>query len=536
MSVNSQLNSVIRQRSRTRPAENSVRAQGDMAVACGHSHTLALADEGHVFVSGSGASGQLALGDREDRQGMVRVGGDFSVRVVMVSAGGGHSALQDSDGELWMSGWGAQGQLGTGGREDMLTPTRVPKWQFGGARVKMAACGHSHTLVLTEAGRVWAFGRGLFGQLGTGNQDDRTEPTEVVGLLGVTITFVAAGFNHSVAVSGEGGIFTWGLGYDGRLGHGGQEIELQPRNVEAGCFGADTVVQAAAGAGHTAAVTAEGRLYTWGDGFFGQLGQGTREMRLVPTLVPAEGLKGSALLMVACGVSHTLAVTRAGALYACGRGYYGQLCLSDKANGDVFELVRLPDTTDARIVTASAGCRHSAAVTEDGALFTWGSGKDYFDRPLGLGHGDLTERVRPTLVEPGSMSESRIGRFRALPREHALAFAMVTHPRLGHAQAKAQAAVAAGGGGDGVPGVARGRGGEGGGGATAAGRRADAAGPGLALTAFSSVFDNRSHMPSTVSHVRISKLKTSVQRIDSLWFKNETLQDASPMYHQKHSR
>ena len=84
-------------------------------------------------------------------------------------------------------------------------------------------------------------------------------------------------------------------------------------------------------------------------------------------------------------------------------------------------------------------------MTEDGALFTWGSGKDYFDRPLGLGHGDLTERVRPTLVEPGSMSESRIGRFRALPREHALAFAMVTHPRLGHAQAKAQAAVAAGG-------------------------------------------------------------------------------------------
>ena len=121
--------------------------------------------------------------------------------------------------------------------------------------------------------------------------------------------------------------------------------------------------------------------------------------------------------MVACGVSQTLAVTRAGALYACGTGCYGQLCLSDKAKRE----------------------------TEDSALFTWGSGKDYFDRPLGLGHGDLTERVRPTLVEPGSMSESRIGRFRALPREHALAFAMVTHPRLGHAQAKAQAAVAAGG-------------------------------------------------------------------------------------------
>ena len=74
--------------------------------------------------------------------------------------------MLDSDGELWMSGLGYAGQLGTGGREDMLTPTLVPKEQFGGARVKMAACGAFHTLVLTEVGRVWAFGCGEDGQLG----------------------------------------------------------------------------------------------------------------------------------------------------------------------------------------------------------------------------------------------------------------------------------------------------------------------------------------------------------------------------------
>ena len=85
---------------------------------------------------------------------MTRLAGDFTVRVVMVSTGWGHSALLDSDGELWMSGRGDDGQLGTGGREDMLTPTRVPKWRLGGARVKMAACGAGHTLVLTEVGRV----------------------------------------------------------------------------------------------------------------------------------------------------------------------------------------------------------------------------------------------------------------------------------------------------------------------------------------------------------------------------------------------
>ena len=199
------------------------------------------------------------------------------------------------------------------------------------------------------------------------------------------------------------------------------------------------MVQAAAGRGHTAAVTAEGRLYTWGSGIYGQLGQGTFANMLVPTLVRAGGLEVAPALMVACGDAHTLAVTRAGALYACGLGMYGQLGLNDKEMRTVFERVRLPVLSDPRIVTASASCSHSAAVTEDGALFTWGSGQDFGVNPTGLGHGDVAERLRPTLVEPDSMDGARIGRCRALAREHALAFAMVTHPRLGRAQAQAQA-------------------------------------------------------------------------------------------------
>jgi hypothetical protein len=159
----------------------------------------------------------------------------------------------------------------------------------------------------------------------------------------------------------------------------------------------------------------------------------------VPTVVPPEMLEGSEVLMVACGHYHTLVVTWAGALYACGAGGHGQLGLNDTFCRDVFERVRLPELTDARIVTVSAGFCHSAAVTEDGALFTWGRGRAYAGRPTGLGHGDVTERLRPTLVEPDSMDGARIGRCRELAREHALAFAMVTHPRLGRAQAQAQA-------------------------------------------------------------------------------------------------
>ena len=102
-------------------------AHRSMAVACGFSCTYVVKEEGQVLVSGSGARGQLGLGDREHRLRMTPLAGDFTVRVVLVGAGGGHSALLDSDGELWMSGRGESGQLGTGGRQDLLTPTRVPK-------------------------------------------------------------------------------------------------------------------------------------------------------------------------------------------------------------------------------------------------------------------------------------------------------------------------------------------------------------------------------------------------------------------------
>ena len=91
-----------------------------MAVSCGLNCTFVVGEEGQVLVSGRGEHGQLGLGDTQDRLRMTRLAGDFTVRVVMVSAGGGHSALLDSDGELWMSGRGDRGQLGTGEREDVL--------------------------------------------------------------------------------------------------------------------------------------------------------------------------------------------------------------------------------------------------------------------------------------------------------------------------------------------------------------------------------------------------------------------------------
>ena len=167
-----------------------------------------------------------------------------------------------------------------------------------------------------------------------------------------------------------------------QLGHGDREDQQAPRQVEAGRFGGEMVVFVAAGIFHTVAVTAGERLYTWGVGNVGQLGHGDTGNRLVPTLVGAFAFGGSAVVMAACGYSHTLVVTQDGALWACGYGFNGQLGLNHVGNMHAFERVGAGAFGGARVVAAAAGSCHSAAVTEDGALWTWGLGS--FGQ---LGHG-----------------------------------------------------------------------------------------------------------------------------------------------------
>jgi hypothetical protein len=133
--------------------------------------------------------------------------------------------------------------------------------------------------------------------------------------------------------------------------------------------------------------------------------------------------------MAACGCAHTLVVTEDGALWACGLGDVGQLGLTHQFDRFLFERVGgTPGVIfgGARVVAAAAGGFHSAAVTEDGALWTWGLGN--FGQ---LGLNDQENRLVPTRVTAASLQNTRIGRCLPLPTDHAVAFAMGTHGRLG---------------------------------------------------------------------------------------------------------
>ena len=78
-------------------------------------------------------------------------------------------------------------------------------------------------------------------------------------------------------------MFTWGDGLDGRLGHNDEQDRLAPVRLAREQFGRAKVVLVAAGGLHTVALTEGGVLWVWGYGFFGQLGLGDFNKRLVPT-------------------------------------------------------------------------------------------------------------------------------------------------------------------------------------------------------------------------------------------------------------
>ncbi|CAN0223081.1 unnamed protein product [Ectocarpus sp. 6 AP-2014] len=150
------------------------------------------------------------------------------------SLGETHSLLVTPGGRALSAGSGRHGVLGSSGRMNRFLFTEVDLgWGRFPGRIPVAAvaCGHMHTLILTAVGTVHSCGLGDYGRLGHGNEASLSRPTLIDSLAGERITQVAAGAAHSVAVSWSGKAFTWGWGYQGVLGRGGDDDVLKPTRV-----------------------------------------------------------------------------------------------------------------------------------------------------------------------------------------------------------------------------------------------------------------------------------------------------------------
>jgi len=245
------------------PVEVTGTWDGVAQLAAGHSHNLLLGQDGRVHGWGRNNEGQLDPRDPGGSWLEPRELEGLPEGLRVMAGGGVYSAAVTHDGRLWTWGTGRKGQLGRPSPESLVTPGVV---QIPAGPVAKVACGWGHVIALTEAGEVFVHGFNEWSQLGTGGTEPMAVPTALCqeDFGGQRVVDIACGLDHSLAVTEEGQLFTWGFGGNGQLGHGTIANELRPCQVEA--LQDKVLCGIAGGWSHSAALTTSGQLWMWGGG------------------------------------------------------------------------------------------------------------------------------------------------------------------------------------------------------------------------------------------------------------------------------
>ncbi|XP_020530423.1 ultraviolet-B receptor UVR8 isoform X2 [Amborella trichopoda] len=311
-------------------------------IACGREHTAAVSADGSLFTWGSNDFGQLGDGTEESRKHPKKVKQLQYEFVKSISCGAHCTAAiaepRENDGtlsscRLWV--WGQnQGSNSPRLYWGAFSPNTV---------IRQVSCGAVHVVVLSEDGLLQAWGYNECGQLGRGITCEGLQGAQVIrGFCKfldeapelVKITHVSCGEYHTAAISDNGEVYTWGLGSMGQLGHCSLQYgdkELLPRRVVA--LEGMVVKDVSCGGVHTCAITVKGALYAWGGGQAGQLGLGPQN-GFFSCNSSAEAeifLRNIPVLvipnsveLVTCGHSHTLVSTKDGRIHGWGYNSYGQ--------------------------------------------------------------------------------------------------------------------------------------------------------------------------------------------------------------------
>lgn len=224
------------------------------------------------------------------------------------------------------------------------------------AAMQLATCG------IDVGGRLYCWGSNGGGLLGLGDDNGARVETSPVAVGTDTWIDVEAGNLHACAIRADRRLFCWGVGQSGALGDGAERVNLAPNEVA----GEGQWSRVSPGDAHTCAIRTDGALFCWGEGEFGRLGQGTEESSSSPVRVGTD----SDWTEVSAGVQHICGI-RGGALYCWGDSQFGRLGVADS-----LEPVPSPQLVDDSRTwrTIAAGQFHTCAITDAAELFCFGIG------------------------------------------------------------------------------------------------------------------------------------------------------------------
>lgn len=301
-------------------------------IAAGDYHAAGLVSTASASAWSVGANWFGQLGDGAVLSNSTPVAVQTLTNVTALAAGEYHTLAVKSGGTVWA--WGANwyGGLGNGTTTNSAVPVQVSTL----SNIIAVSAGGVHSLALTGTGTVSAWGGNLYGQLGLGSTTDRTTAATITALNPTTLSRViaiASGSVHSLALKSDGTVWAWGWNDYGQLGDGTATQRTSPVAVKymANATTSATltnVIAIAAGRYHSLAITKDGKLWTWGYNGTGQVGNGSTTNQLYATALTDNSPKGfTNIVLAAGGYNHSLAITADGSLWAWGDNSLGQLGL-----------------------------------------------------------------------------------------------------------------------------------------------------------------------------------------------------------------
>lgn len=322
---------------------------------------------------GDNAEGQLGDRTRQSRTNAQPVFSSLEAEVVEISGGSQHTCARGADGSAWCWGDNSRGQLGLGiNKKRKKKPFQVSEIGYDVASI---AAGADHTCALTTGGEAWCWGDNTHGQLGIGSKKMMRSPVRLETLSNTVARIATSDSSaHTCAMDNAGALWCWGANSDGQLGDGSRKDRKAPVQIASTAGGAlfDEVTDACTGALHSCARRADGSVWCWGSNELGQLGSGAKSEAPVkrPVRVAIEGSVAQGTL--SCGANHACAIHDDGSLQCWGDNSYGQL-----GNGNTTISAPAPVTGLAAVpVRVSADADRTCAQLDDDSLWCWGEDAD----------------------------------------------------------------------------------------------------------------------------------------------------------------
>lgn len=295
-----------------------------------------------------------------------------TIKLVCIFGNTGHETLfiNESD-EVFGMGPNNSGCLGTGDTNNYVEPKEVEA--LSGKKIVGLAYGSGpHVVICTEKGEVYTWGHNGYCELGNGAGNPLLQPTVVtIPVSNNKIIAVACGSHHSLALSINGEVFSWGQNKFGQTGSNLTTNQCYPRKVNNALTG-KFAVSICCSHSSSFAVMNTGEVYGWGYNGNGQLGIGSTANQLSPIRI--SNFNGIKVVKLACGYSHVLALTDEGTMYSWGSNSHGQLGIGNKVNSPI--PVRILKSVGRITDIAAIHYNHiSAAACLDFKIYMWGQCK-----------------------------------------------------------------------------------------------------------------------------------------------------------------